>query len=93
MDMSKEVQSLGTAAFIGMTEGSGALGIVDSYSIGSSNGNGVIGINQLTDRSDTQPTICCRFYWGQPITSDTMGITATHVYYDSSTTNKSTTTE
>lgn len=84
--------SLGTAGFIGMTEGNGALGIVDSYSIGSSNSNGVIGINQLTDRVTLSQLFVAGFTGGQPITSDTMGITTTNVYYDSSTTNKSTTT-
>lgn len=84
--------SLGTAGFIGMTEGNGALSVVDSYSIGSSNGNGVIGINQLTDRVILSQLFVAGFTGGQPITSDTMGITATHVYFDASTTNKSTTT-
>lgn len=84
--------SLGTAGFIGMTEGNGALSVVDSYSIGSSNGNGVIGINQLTDRVTLSQLFVASFTGVQPITSDTTGITATNVYYDSSTTNKATTT-
>ncbi|MDB7088402.1 putative mucin/carbohydrate-binding domain-containing protein [Enterococcus mundtii] len=84
--------SLGTAGFIGMTEGNGALSVVDSYSIGSSNGNGVIGINQLTDRVTLSQLFVAGFTGVQPITSDTTGITATNVYYDSSTTNKATTT-
>lgn len=84
--------SLGTAGFIGMTEGDGALGIVDSYSIGSSNGNGVIGVNQLTDRVTLNQLFVAGFTGGQPITSNTTVITTTNVYFDSSTTNKSTTT-
>ncbi|OTP27797.1 InlB B-repeat-containing protein [Enterococcus mundtii] len=84
--------SLGTAAFIGLTEGGGALGIMDSYSIGSSNGNGVIGVNQLASNVTLNQLFIAGFTGAQPITSDTTGITATNVYYDSSTTNKATTT-
>ncbi|MDA9462214.1 hypothetical protein B835_2144 [Enterococcus mundtii 3F] len=84
--------SLGTASFVGLAEGNGALDIADSYSIGSSNGNGVIGVNQMTDRVTFSQLFVAGFTGGQPITSDKTGITATSVYYDASATNKSTTT-
>ncbi|WP_301356960.1 InlB B-repeat-containing protein [Enterococcus spodopteracolus] len=84
--------SLGTAGFIGKADSDGVLDIMDSYSIGSSNGNGVIGNNQLTDSVTLSQLFVAGFTGGEPITSGTMGITATNVYFDSSTTNKSTTT-
>ena len=58
--------SLGTAGFVGLTEGSGALDIMDSYSIGSSNGNGVIGVNQPASNVTLNQPLCRRFYWGNP---------------------------
>lgn len=84
--------TIGTGAFIGISEGNGTLAISDSYSIGSSNGNGVIGNNQMNNPVTLSQLYVAGFTGGQPITSATAGITATNVYYDSSTTNKSSTT-
>lgn len=83
--------SLGTAGFIGFTEGNGALDIMDSYSIGSSNGNGVIGVNELANNVTLNQLFVAGFIGRQPVTSSTQGINATNVYFDSSTTNIATT--
>ncbi|MGG5323032.1 hypothetical protein IGJ83_002004 [Enterococcus pernyi] len=83
--------NLGVGGFVGLAEGSGSLEITAGFTIGSSNGNGVLGVNQMTQVVFSE-LFSAGFTAGEPISSTTTGIVANNVYYDSSTTNKVTTT-